>query len=149
MPTSDPRSPASTIGRTLRGAVLGALLSVVFLGVGLLRFCFAGGTPDRAAEELSRSGRQFAFYAAGFALTGAIVAAMRPWLTGRVGTYVRYSVGGAIGMLTIAPGFAGGFATFNAFEWVVFPLLGMIFGCAFARGLHRYDDFQPDEPPAP
>ena len=131
--------------RGARGALLGALLGAAFVGVGLLRYLIGDGRAPTA--EMERDARTFVFYVAGFALAGAVADAAQPLLPGRSGTYARFGLGGAVVALMIVAGSRGTLQTMTATDWVVLPLLGVAFGCAFARGFTR-DDPPERIPPA-
>jgi hypothetical protein len=73
-------------------------------------------------------------YVAGFAAAGALVGAVWPMLRSRTAAYAGFGAGGALVMIAIMAGDAGGLAARDGVDWVVLPLVGVLFGRAFARG---------------
>jgi hypothetical protein len=134
LPSAPPRSHPPLAWRAARGALFGALLGVVFIGIGALRAMVALLSGTRIQALTAADVRPLVFYIGGFGAAGALLGATRPLLRTRAATYAGFAIGGAIVMIAIMAGDEGGLASINPTEWVVIPLAGALLGCAFARG---------------
>ena len=121
--------------RGTRGAVCGALLGLAFLGVGLLRATLRVLGGGRIQALTAADIRPLASYVGGLAAAGALLGVIWPRMRSRTATYAGFGAGGALVMIAIMAGDAGGLAALDGVEWVVVPLGGVLLGCAFARGL--------------
>jgi hypothetical protein len=114
------------------GAILGGLVGILLIGVGLLRAVVVlvggGSLKPPSADDL----RVLAFYAGGFAAAGGALGAAKPLLHTRFAIAVGCMVAGVIVVLAIAAGEKGGLASLDRGDWVVLPLLGVVFGAAAA-----------------
>jgi hypothetical protein len=75
--------------------------------------------------------RPLAFYVGGFSIAGGFLGLVRP--TGRVGVYAGCACAGAIVAIMIMLGDPSLSSSHDA-DWVIFPLLGALLGCAAAYG---------------
>ena len=137
--TVQPREPLSrshppAARRAARGAFFGALLGSAFIAIGAMRAAFFLLGGGRIEALTAADVRPFVFYLAGFAAAGTLVGATWPMIRSRIATYAVFGAGGALVMIAIMAGDAGGLAARDGFDWVVLPLVGVLFGCAFARG---------------
>ncbi len=118
------------------GAVVGAAFAglALIVGVGRMALALLAG---RTMEALSWSdARMLALYVISFVLAGALVGALRTYVTGRAGTFGTMALGGAIVMCSIAIADQG-LAAMTQADWIAMTVIGAIFGCAAAYGMTR------------
>jgi hypothetical protein len=117
----------------LLGAALGAGLGGIFLVIGLARFALFLVRGGSAQPITWADVRPMAYYVGGFALAGAFVGLVRPFLRHRAAAYAAMAVGGAIVMNVIAISDKG-ITGMEGVDWLAMTLIGAVFGLAGARG---------------
>jgi hypothetical protein len=133
---------ATHLKRMLGGAALGALLAGVFIVIGLLRLFAAfviaalGEARPNLAAPTWRDVQPLAFYVLGFALAGAFVGLLMPWLRRAVAMYAAMAVGGML-VMTMIMASDKGLHPVDRRDWVFIILFGALFGGAAAWGWRR------------
>ena len=131
------RQRSSSRDLALRGARLGALVGLAFIGIGLIRgvALLLGG--DRPSAPTLADLRMFGFYVGGFALAGGLLGAVRLPERGRTGILLGCMAGGVVVMLAIQAGSEGGLGGMHSADWIALPAIGALLGAAGAFGFLR------------
>ena len=120
-----------------RGAGIGLVIGLLFMGVGFLRAVLLLLTGGKLAA-LSLDDLRFAvFYLGGFGLAGAVVGGLLPRFRGAVATYVCFAFGGMVVMAAIMAGDKGDLASNDRSDWLALMTLGAVFGLAAGHGWRK------------
>ena len=122
---------------TLKGALYGFVVSLVFLGIGLIRAVIAIASGKHMNPLTAQDARLLLFYVGGFTAAGALVGTLAPLLRTKFSIYLGASLAGIVVMFAIAVGDKGSLSALDGFDYVAMPLLGVLFGCAGAYGWTR------------
>lgn len=124
-----------TAGAVLFGAMVGGALGCLFLLVGLARAALVllGGATLEDEEFV----RPALFYVGGFTAGGALAGLLWPLHAFRGGIYVIGSVMMTVVMAACVYSQFGPVSSWGVLEWIMVPALGVLFGCALARGFTR------------
>ena len=123
--------------RITSGALVGAAVGALCIGVGVLRILLATASGRHVAPITSDDLKGLALYVGAFTVAGMLVTAIWPSLRTRPAKYVGFSLGGIVVTVAILAFEKGGFAAADGVDWTVTVLLGILFGCAFAYGYTR------------
>ena len=134
------------ISRSIRGLLAGGSVAALALLVGLIRAAVVVMSGKSVAAPTRSDVVMIAYYVAGFAVAGLLVAAIWPLMRGRISTYFGFALAGVIVCIAILAGQDGGLPARDLADWIFVVLLGPLFGCAFAYGFTRnIPDPQPNE----
>jgi uncharacterized membrane protein YadS len=129
-----PRDLPQRIGR---GALIGAAVGALCIGVGLVRALVAVGFGAHVSALTSGDTRVLVYYVGGFTIAGVLVTTIWPRLTTKFSRYVGFSLAGIVVTLAILVGEKGGLKSLDRVDLIASLLLGILFGCAFAYGYER------------
>jgi hypothetical protein len=119
------------------GAGLGVATALLFIGVGIIRAVVAVISGARVAPPTSHDARILLFYVGGFAVAGAFLGVLLPYLHAKSLKYLGFAAGGVVVMLAIAAGDQGGLGALDRVDWIALPILGAILGLAAGFGYLR------------
>jgi dipeptide/tripeptide permease len=119
------------------GALAGAAVGALCIGVGILRALVAIVFGAHMAPLTSADIRGLTFYVGGFVAAGLLISAIWPLLTSRFDRYVGFSLAGTVVMIAILAADKGGLPAHDRTDWIVAVVLGIVFGCAFGWGRGR------------
>lgn len=129
-----PENPIfEAVSRGLGGALLGACIGVVFLGVGLLRAVIAMARGTHVVME--GLWPEAGIYILGFVFGGAVMGALWPTQPTRGRQYLAGVLGGVVVVAFVARIVEGPVAAWTLGSYVMIAVLGSLFGMAFTWGL--------------
>jgi hypothetical protein len=138
----------------LRGALGGAVVAGLCLGVGLVRGLFVlvlrHHVNRLGAEDLRTTEHYVGGYVlavGGFVVAGASLGVAKPLLQTRTGTYVRFALGGGGVAVAIAIGDKGSITGLQWHDWVVAAVIGALLGYGVARSWLGGGKSSPHDPP--
>ena len=117
------------------GAVVGALLGILLIGVGLIRAGITVVSGGHMQPVSAQDKSVLAYYLVGFAIAGAVAGAARSTFSKKVAIVLGCMLGGMIVVFAILVGEEGSIHALTEEELLICPVLGVVFGAAAAAGI--------------